>query len=412
MKTLYKEVKLIYPGTPEHGRKFDVLVENGLIKKIGKGLTVKADSVKDQKGLLCFPGLMDTQCSVGEPGFEHKESFDSLTKAAKAGGFTDVILLPNTEPVVDNRAQIEFVQRASGTNGVTLHAYGAITKSTDGKELSEMFDMHQSGAVAFSDGKKPITDVNMMKRALDYTRSFDGIVVSYPMDDRIAPGGMVNESESNTLLGLKSTPELAEEIMLNRDLYLLNYTKGRMHVSSISTTGSLSLIKQAKKDGLGISCAVTLASLLFDEGRLEEFDTNFKTQPPLRSVKTSKALLKAISLGLIDVISADHLPQEIESKDVEFDHASFGMTMLETALSAINMNLIGEVAWDDIIRALAINPRNIFGLPQPKFSEKSSFDFTVFDPNSEWEYTVKNCFSKSHNSPYINQTLRGKVISN
>lgn len=410
MRTLYKAIKLVYPGDPGNGKRFDVLVEDATIKKIGKDLTSKADEVIDRKGALLFPSLVDSQCTVGQPGFEHRESFESLSKAAKIGGFGDLILLPNTDPVVDNTAQLEYIKRSNGIGGVRLHAYGAITKGTNGKELSEMFDMHSNGALAFSDGKIAVADVNMMKRALDYARNFDGLVISYPNDERLSPGGMVNESPDNTLLGLKSKPELAEELMLNRDLYLLKYTGGKMHVSTISTSGSVDLIKQAKKGNQDLSAGVALPNLLFTEAALNKFDTNYKVEPPLRSEKTVASLRKAVQVGTIDVICTDHTPQDIESKDVEFDHAAYGMTMLESALSLINMNLIGPLAWDDIIRSMAVKPRELFGLPQPQFKEKSSFDFVVFDPKEEWEYNKKTCASKSHNSPFLNQTLIGKVI--
>jgi dihydroorotase len=410
MKTLIERATLIYPGHVSHGKAVSLLTDG---KKI-LALNPSKPEVKrtiDAKGMWLIPGLVDVQCHSGEPGFEDKEDLETLTLAAKAGGFKHLFILPSTEPVIDSKAQALFIQHASGTNGVQLYPLGAISKGLNGRELSEMFDMHQAGVKGFTDGKHPVSDVNMMKRALHYVQNFDGIVCSFPYDERLAPGGQVNESPANTSLGLKSTPALAEELMLNRDLYLLRYTGSKLHVSSISSAGSVNLISQAKKDGLNLSCAVALANLLFDESSLQLFDTNFKTMPPLRSQADRKALIKGLSNGSIDMVMTDHTPEVIENKDVEFNHAHHGMTMLETGLSAIHTELAKEVSMDRLVEAMSLKPRERFGIPMPLLEDGAPFDFTLFDPEASWIYTSKERRSKAMNSPHLDKSFRGKVIA-
>ncbi|MEX2596339.1 MAG: dihydroorotase [Salibacteraceae bacterium] len=409
MKTLIKNAKLIYPGHPKNGKVISVLINKGSIDSINPKESA-AKRVIDAKGMLLFPALVDTFCHSGEPGFEEKEDFHSLTSAARSGGFSRLCILPNTSPVIDSKSNIKFILSASGQNGVYLHPVGSITKSTEGQELSEMFDMHQSGAIAFSDGKIALADVNMMKRALDYVRSFNGLLISYPMDERVAPGGMVNESAHNTGLGLKSTPDLAEELMVNRDLYLLKYTQSRLHISGISTKGSIELIEKTKKEGQNISAGVSLAHLLFNETQLSSFDTNFKITPPLRTESDRKALIQALKKGVINTVHSDHSPENIEQKDVEFDQAAYGMTMLETALSAYNMYLSKEITWDEFILAFSLNPRNILGLKQPELEKGSEFEFCLFNPKEKWKYNKKTLKSKSSNSPFFEMELVGKAI--
>jgi len=409
MKFLIKNATLNFPGHALHGKKVNLLTDGQKIL----GLDAKekdANKVIDAKGMWLIPGMVDVQCHSGEPGHEDKENLDTLTKAAQAGGFTDLFILPSTDPVIDSKSEVKFIRNASGTNGVRLHALGAISKELEGKELSEMFDMHQAGAIAFTDGKRPVGDVNMMKRALFYSKNFGGIVMSFPHDERVAPGGMVNESTSNTALGIKSTPTLAEVLMLNRDLYLLEYSQSKMHVATISSKDSVELVSRSKKAGQDLSVGVAMANLLFTEERLSSFDTNFKTYPPLRSEKDRSALIKALQKGTIDMIVSDHLGGVIEDKDLEFDHAKPGMTMLETMLAAYQTFLSDELEFDTFVRATSINPRERFGLNMPELVEGAAFDFVLFDPKAKWTYGGMNKFSKSDNSPYLGQELTGRVI--
>ncbi|NQV53736.1 MAG: dihydroorotase [Flavobacteriales bacterium] len=409
MKTLIKNVQLIYPGHPGHKKSFSILTDGKKVLGL-KGDEKDAKKVVDAKGMYLLPGLVDVQCHSGEPGFEDKEDLISLTRAARAGGFTDLFILPSTYPVIDSKSAVSFITKNAGHSGVTMHALGAISKDLKGEELSEMYDMFRSGARGFTDGKYPINDVNMMKRALYYVKNFRGIVFSFPNDERVAPGGMVNESPANTSLGLKSTPVLAEELMLNRDIYLLRYSDSRMHVATISSEGSVKLLAQAKKEKLDITAGVGLANLLFNEDVLNSFDTNYKTNPPLRSEKDRKALIQALKTGTIDMIVTDHTPEVIENKDVEFDQAHNGMTMLETALAAYQTTLSDDLDIDTFVEALSLRPRKRFGLEMPALEEGAAFQFTLFDPKKEWVYEAKGKHSKASNSPYLGKQLRGQVI--
>jgi len=409
MKKLIKNVLIHYPGHGMDRQRVDILIGNGTIERIGTALA-DAAAVTVAGDLVCFPALVDMQASIGEPGFEYKEDFESAARAAHAGGFSDVVMLPTTHPALDNKGQLQYVTRNARSLPVNIHAYGAISKGVKGQDLSEMYDMHAGGAVAFSDGKHPVSNVNLMKRALEYARNFDGIVCSFPHDDRLTPGGMVHESVHNTTLGLKSTPALAEELMLNRDLYLVEYTGSRLHVSTVSTTGSVRLLKEARSKGLRVTSGVTLANLLYTDLELREFDSVFKTMPPLREENDRQALIAAVREGIIDVVCTDHTPENIENKATEFDHAEYGMTMWETALPLINMHLGSQLGWDTIARAMSLNPRTILGLPAPELREGAPFGFTLFDTQATWVYDKGTCRSKSHNSPVFGQSLRGKVV--
>ncbi|HAQ69498.1 dihydroorotase [Salibacteraceae bacterium] len=410
MRTYIKNATIIYPEHKLHNKVVNLLVNNSLIESINPNNPNTFDHEIDAKNMLLFPGLVDIQCFSGEPGNEDREDFESLTRAAKSGGFSDLFIMPDTSPTIETKSSVRYIEHASGKNGIRLHAIGAVSKNLKGEELSEMYDMHLSGAKAFSDAKRPIGDVNMMKRALDYVKSFNGIVYSFPLDERVSPGGMVNESPLNTALGLKSTPKLAEELLLNRDIYLLNYCESRMHVSSISSEDSISLIETAKQKGLDISCSVALSHLLFSENQLNTFNTNYKTNPPLRSESDRQALIEGLKSGTIDIIHSDHSPEVIEDKDVEFDQAKHGMTMLETALAAYNTNLKDQLSFEAFINAFSINPRKRFDMAMPELEAGSDFNFALFDPSKEWVYDAESAQSKSTNSPFLNQTLKGKVI--
>lgn len=411
MSTLIKNANVIYPGHALHGNTIDVLVENGIITKIASNIENTGNSKEiEAENLMLFPALVDAQCAIGEPGFEYKEDLRSAAEAAKNGGFSVLMMLPNTNPVLDTRGQLEYLKQKTASLGVDIKPYANISKGGHGKDLSEMYDMHDGGAVAFSDGKHAIDDVNLMKRALEYTQSFGGIVCNFPFDDRVNPGAMVHESKQNIKLGIKSSPAIAEELMVNRDLYLQRYSGGNLHISTISSAGSVDMIHEAKARGQQVSCSVAMANLLYTDASLEGFDTNFKTMPVLREESDRQALIEGLKNGVIDMIVSDHTPENIENKDVEFDHASFGMTAIETALPLINEHLIADLGWDIIVQRFSIAPRKRFGIALPDFSEGSAFEFTLFDPNHVWTYNKASKASKSANTPVFNKELKGKVV--
>ncbi len=410
MRKLIKEVKVCYPRHELDGKTIDLLIENGIITSIGAVIQPSEnDTIVHGDELILLPGLVDMQCTIGEPGIEHKEDLESASAAAQAGGFKTIVMLPTTDPVIDSKSQLTGIKNQCKDLPTSILAYGALSKSAKGVELSEMFDLKNSGAVAFSDGKNPISDSNMMKRALEYARNFDGIVCSLPLDERINPGGMVHESLNTLQLGLKQNPAIAEELMLVRDLYLAQYTHSKLHVSTISTKNSVSLIKQYKEKGVKVTCGVALANLLYTDGDLNGFDSNFKTMPPLRGREDQEALIQGVKSGIIDVIVTDHTPENIENKDREFDHASFGMTMLETAMSMMNESLT-ELKWSAIAQSMSLKPRELLGIDLPELKQGAAFDFTLFDPKQSWTYSDENRKSKSTNTPCYNQELIGRVI--
>lgn len=410
MKKLIKQAKLIHPGDELNGHSIDILIDDKVILEVSKTIeNSKADEVIDERNLILLPGLVDMQCSIGEPGEEDKEDLHSATMAAAKGGYTHICMLPSTFPTIDNKATLTGILSRASNSPVNVLVYGAISKGLRGEELSEMFDLNDGGAIGFSDGKNPVKDSNMMKRALEYAKSFDGLVCSFPYDERINPGGMVNESLENLMLGLKSVPALAEEIMLVRDLYLTEYVGSKLHVSTISTANSVKLIAEAKQRGVNVTCGVALPNLLYTESELHSFDTNYKTTPPLRSEEDRKALINGVASGIIDVIVSDHTPEIIENKDCEFDFATFGMISLETALSSLYQQ--NELSLDTMAKALSLNPRKVLNLRSPELKTGNPFDFTVFNSTTDWIYNDLERKSKSANSPLINKTLKGRVVT-
>tara|TARA_B110000046_G_scaffold74709_1_gene82811 strand:+ start:4343 stop:5581 length:1239 start_codon:yes stop_codon:yes gene_type:complete len=410
MIKLIKNAQVHYPGNPLDKQYVDLLIIDGIIDRIDEKISLEsADQVVKGDNLLLFPSLVDMQCTIGEPGDEDKEDFNSAAKAAVAGGFGDIVMLPNTNPVIDTKATFKGINSECKDLAVRIHSYGALSKNCEGFELSEMYDLSVAGVVGFSDGKNPIKDSNMMKRALEYAKGFNALVCSFPLDERINPGGMVNESLENLTLGLKPSPGLAEEIMLVRDLYLAEYTNSRLHFSTISTKKSISLIREAKLKDVNVTCGVAMANLIYTEKNLAGFDSIFKTNPPLRSESDRKALIEGLLDGVIDVIITDHSPEIIENKDREFDYASYGMTMLETTLSLINEHL-PELHWDKMVDTLSLKPRSILGLTPPKLEAGEVFDFTLFDTEEVWAYKKEIRKTKASNSPLLNRELLGRVI--
>lgn len=410
MTVLIKQVRLIFPGHQLNGEEIDVLKDGKQIIEINPKSVSSGVKIIDAKGMLLFPSLVDTFTTGGEPGLEEREDFESLCQAARNGGFGHLFLLPDLDPVTDSKSEASFIWKNGSCFGVNLYPLGAISRELKGKSLSEMFDMHKTGIPAFSDGFKAIEDVNLMKRALDYSKGFDALIMSYPHDERVAPGGMVNESVHNTALGLKSMPSLAEELMVNRDVYLAEYTQAKLHFACISTMRSVELIKAAKAKKIAISAGVAMHSLLFTENELQNFDTSYKVQPPLRGKDDIKALIKALKSGVIDVIHSAHRPEVIEHKDVEFDQAHYGMTMLETFLSAYQMKLSKELSWDEFINCTSLAPRALMGMSIPDFEEEANWDFVLFDPAAKWTYNQQTKASKGSNSPFLNMELSGKVV--
>jgi len=403
---LIKSATIIDPNSPFHQKVADILVEDGYITVIGKNVNAKAETI-DGKGKYVTPGFFDLNCNIGELGLETKEDLQTGTRAAAAGGFTGVALMPNTQPPVHSKAEVEYLLNRAKNNMVDVYPLGAISHKREGKDLAEMYDMFLSGAKAFTDGNRPVQDAGLMERALLYTQGFGALIMSYPEDTAIAGKAKVNEGEMSTLLGMKGIPPLAEELMIARDLYLAEYTGSRIHFSTISTQRSVELIRDAKKKGLHVTCDVAAHHLLLTDEALAGFDSQYKVKPPLRTKKDVNALIKGLKDGTIDAIVTQHTPHEVEFKDVEFEVAEYGIIALQTAFStALQAGLDIEL----IVQKMAVNPRRILNIEAAIITEGKKAELALLDADQTWEYTKQNNRSKSYNSPFIGQNLNGKAL--
>ncbi len=403
---LIKSVKIIHPPSPYDGRVVDVLIEKGIISKISEKIEPADYRLIDGKNKFLSIGFFDLNANPGQLGTETKEDFNTAVNAAAAGGFTGLLAMPNTQPPVHSKSEITYLKNLAQNRLVDIYPAGTISHKQEGADLSEMFDMHLNGAVAFTDGQKPVQNAGLMERALLYANGFNGLIMSFAEDASIAGKAKMNEGRVSTLLGMKGIPSMAEEIMVNRDLYLAAYTNSRIHFSTISTAGSVQLIKQAKQKGLQVSCDVAAHHLVFTDEELLDFDSNFKVKPPLRNKEDQKALLKGLKDGTIDAVVSQHSPHEIEFKNVEFELAAYGIIGLQTAFSNC---LMAGLSPELIVDKLAINPRKILNITLPEINEKQPANLVLFDDHN-WLYTSGNNYSKSANSPQINKQLKGRVL--
>ena len=406
MKLLIKSATIIDPSSPFHNKKQDILIENGKISKISKSLE-NPNTYKEIRldNLHISQGWFDTSVCFGEPGFEERETIENGLKTAAKSGFTNVAVNANTYPVTDNKSAIEFIKNKGNASATQLHPIGSLTKNAKSEDLAELFDMQNSGAIAFSDYNKPIENANLLKIALQYAQNFNALILSFPQDNSIAQNGLVNEHINSTKLGLKGIPALAEEMQIARDLFLLEYTGGKLHIPTISTAKSVKLIKQAKKNGLNVTCSVAAHHLVLTDDELVNFDSNTKVLPPLRTLKDVKALIKGVNDGVIDMITSDHNPIDIEHKKVEYNAAKFGTIGLESLFGVLNKVLPLEV----LITSLTTNPKQRFGIKNTSIIEGEKVNFTLFNPNSERIFTEDCIISTSKNSIFLNKKMNGKV---
>jgi dihydroorotase len=347
-------------------------------------------------------GWFDSAVSFGEPGFEERETLENGVDTAAKSGFTDIAINPNTNPIVDNSIAVSFIRNKVLNSPVNIYPIGALTKEAKGTDLAELYDMQNAGAVAFGDFQHAIENPNMLKIALQYTYGFNGLVLSYPQENKIAGKGIVNEEENSTKLGLKGIPNLAEELQVSRDLFLLEYTQGKLHIPTISTSKSVSLIREAKAKGLNITCSVSILNLIFDDNSITEFDTNFKVLPPLRTKTDQNALIEGLKDGTIDFVTSNHLPIDIEHKKIEFDHAAYGSIGLESIFGALNT--IFDI--EKVIQLLTQN-KSRFGIKEHniKVGEKACLSF--FNPKLEYVFDTEHIFSSSKNSALLEKKLKG-----
>ena len=407
MNALIKKATIICPTSPFHLQVKDVLIVDGIIKAIENEISSDNYQTIIGNNLHLSIGWMDTFADFAEPGNEHRETLESGANAAAAGGFTDVMLIPNTLPTVSSKAQIEFLIERSKSLPVTIHPIGSITKNAEGTALTEMYDMYNSGAIAFSDGRKSIQQAGVLLKALQYVSAKDAVIIQVPDDKSISDGGLMNEGIVSTKLGLPGNPAMAEEVMIARDIALLHYTDSHLHITGVSTKKGIDLIKNAKKEGLQISCSVTPYHLFFSEEDLADYDTTLKVNPPLRTREDVIALQNALRSGVIDCIASHHTPQCADDKICEFEYAKNGMITLQTVYGTVN-TIINNT--ELLVKIFTENNRNVFGLNMPVIETAAPACITIFEPATNYIFEERAILSKSKNSPFIGKESKGKVI--
>ena len=419
MQLLIRSARIVDAASSFNGQVCDLLIDNGLIRQIGTGLPADEHTrVIEADNLHVSPGWFDMRVLAQDPGFEHKEDMTSVCRAAAAGGFTDIALLPNTQPVIDSKDTLGYVRRMAEGQPVGVHVMAAITKKAAGEDFSEMLDLHQAGAVAFSDGHHPLQSPDLFLKTLQYLQPINGLLVNHPEEAELTRFGQMHEGIQSTLLGLKGIPALAEELTVERDLRLLDYVGWTetpasdesfpvLHFATLSSARSVDLIRQAKSQGMPVSCDVAAHQLVFDDSSLANFDTNLKVNPPFRSAADVAALWAGLADGTIDAIVSDHTPQDAESKNLEFDQADFGMIGLETVFAAI-MTYNQGLSVAQIVDKLTTRPRHVLRLPAVSIAEGQTASLTLFDPTAPW--TFDKTQSKSKNSPFLGHTFTGRVI--
>ncbi|MFA6946139.1 MAG: dihydroorotase [Pedobacter sp.] len=405
---LIQSATILDHQNPFNRKVADVLILNGKISEIGKKISApdKNTITISAKGQYLSPGFFDLNVNFGEPGLETKEDMRTGCLTAAAGGYTGLALMPNTQPPVHSKAEVSYLINKAQHELIDIYPLGCISHNREGKELAEMYDMQQAGAIAFTDGNRPVSNAGLMSRALLYTKSFSGLIFSHAEDQDIAGKAKMNEGVMSTFLGMKGNPALAEELMISRDIYLAEYNDARIHFSTISTAKSVELIRKAKKAGIKVTCDVAAHQLAFTEDELEGFESNYKVKPPLRTKKDQKALIAGLKDGTIDAIVSQHTPHEIEFKNVEFEIASYGIIGLQTVLPVV---LNAGLSLEQILQKMAISPRNILGIAIPELKTGNSANFILFNPEEEWILNEETNKSKSSNSPFIGQRLKGKI---
>ncbi|MEP5612152.1 MAG: dihydroorotase [Cyclobacteriaceae bacterium] len=400
---MLKNALVIDLHSPYHNKKKDIFIENGYIKSFGKTSSKK---VIDCSGRIVTPGWFDLNANFCDPGFEFKEDLVSGSKAASFGGFTDVNLMPMTNPPVLTKGDVKYI-KSKAFPEVDLHVSGAVSQNLAGENLTEMMDLQHAGVESFSEGDKPISNAKLLLKALQYTSQLDVPIFQNARDAHLAENAQMHEGLVSTTLGLKGEPSLSEELIIARDLAILEYSGGSIHFSKISSAGSVDLIRKAKKKKLKVTCDVSVHHLLFTDSTLKQFDSTYKALPPFRSESDRIELLKGVREGAIDAICSDHRPQDAESKKLEFDLADAGAISLQTISSALLR--VKEVPLEILIDKITNGPRRVLGIEMVNIIKGAIAKLTILDANREWKLEEKTNLSKSNNSPFWKENLTGKI---
>ncbi|MCB9235793.1 MAG: hypothetical protein H6581_29365 [Bacteroidia bacterium] len=410
---LFRNVTLVERGHPQNGNLVDLWVKNGLIHEIAKGGSLKAEKdLPEKEGGCISVGWVDFGVHLSDPGMEWKDDLKTLSASGLAGGYTTLVTYPNTRPVLDNREYIASVRSRSAHLPVDFLPLGALTLGNEGRDMAELFDMQQAGAVGFSDGKNPIESSGVLLRALQYASAFDGLILDLPLDMSISGDSMVNEGTVSMQMGMKGSPALAETLRTRRDLGLLDYFSGRLHLGPLTTAESVDAVRKARKNHPGLTTGTTLTHLVETDEAVHDFDNNFKIWPPLRNKSDQKGLRKALQDGTLDLISSGHHPQGTEEKNVDFVLAKYGMLGLESCFGQAHTTLVlGKVIeLDHLIACLAGNPRRILKLATQSMQVGAVAELTWFDPGKEWTFSAKDIKSKSKNTSWTGRKYTGKAL--
>lgn len=410
MKILINNVTIADPQSPFHLQTLSVFIDAGIIKQIAPNINEPADEIIDAKNAFISPGFTDIFAHAADPGFEHNETLASLADAAIAGGYTTVAVLPNTNPVVDKKTTVSYIKNTAANLPVHVCSMGAVSKQIEGKELAEMYDMKSAGAVAFTDGIKPVQNAGLLLKALQYVKAFNGVIIQVPIDTSIGANGLMHEGITSTRLGLPGIPAMAEELIVARDIKLSRYTDSHVHFTGVSSPKSLEYINRAKEGGLKVTCSVTPYHLYFCDEDLLNYDTNLKVNPPLRSKEDMIALRRAVMNGTVDAIASHHIPQDWDSKTIEFEYAKEGMISLQTALFCL-VTILPDISPEQVVNLFSIHPRKILSLPQTIIEVGATAECTLWSKIGTTTLTLENNKSKSNNSPFMNKTLQGGIIA-
>ncbi len=402
---LFKNVTIHNPLGDYHEEQLDILLDQGLIKEIGENIQVEDAQLIEHQNMHVSYGWFDSSVSFGEPGFEERQTMKNGLDTAARSGFTNLMINPNNQPNPQDASGINYLKSLGSNHAVSLHPVGNFSLNQKGEHLAELYDMHQAGAVAFYDYKKSIANANLLKVGLQYIKPFNGILQSFPQDGQIAGAGMINEDQQGTELGLKTMPKFAEELRVARDIEIARYTGASLHIPTLTTNASLELVKKAKYEGLAITCSVTVHHLLLSSSYLKDYDTNFKVQPPLREKSENIQLQHHLKQGTIDMITTDHLPLSIESKNVEFDQADYGTTGLESAFKVLCKNIELPLVLDQLTGAYCR-----FAAIEPVIKKGAPANLTFFTNSSDSVLTKEDLHSTSKNNMFLGMPVKGKVL--
>ena len=410
MSILIKSAKIIDADNSLDGKVFDIYIDKGIISNIDKNIDKPAKTIISRENLHVSIGWLDSSVCFGEPGLEEREDLENGIKSAGLSGFTDIVLNSETLPILDSKADISYIKSKTQNSVVSVHPLGALSKKSDSEELADLKEMYDVGCIGFYDFKKAIKNPNLLKTALQYVQHFDGLILSFPIEDSISKNAQVHEGEVSTKYGIKGFPPISEEIAVYRDLKILEYTDGKLLIPTISTTGSVKLIQEAKSKGLEVWCSVSINNLFFNDDKLKDFDTRFKVTPPIRDEKTRKELIKYVNDGSIDLVTCDHCPIDIDNKKTDFENSFFGSTGLESSFGALNSLF-------DLNKTIKIltSGYDTFSINKPSLSVGSEAKLTLFNPDIKYTFSKSNILSKSKNSSFIDSKLKGKaygIVSN